>query len=303
MPEQIAPDPAEVKELPLPIEPADPAAAEDADQDEWDKVQEEIFPEAPGKKEEAKPEDRPEDPAAVAEPEPDSTAQVELRMAQRRSTEEFEAVRNDIKAVLLSDVPTELKDADGEAIKGPEDLLKLLDPLTLPGQPGFDPEHPQGSAFTPDRASITYLQMKQELNEAISKNDQYADQLARVNVQIKDESDTITKKYADVFKANPKLAEQVWASYSKTLTVAADGKVITAAPVSLLDFYTTVLEPYARMAKAEADAAAIKEESDRIAKAQRRSDRSDIYGGGKIDDMDEEDKEWAEAKKEVYKNR
>jgi hypothetical protein len=302
MPEPVAPVAEEVKE---PVVTPDPAVPEDTEQDEWDSAQKDLFPGSPDKKkeeEEAKPEEVAKEPEPPVEEPTVISSPADIRMAQRQSSEEFEAVKSDVRSALLADTPTSLKDADGDPINGPEDLMKLLDPNTLPGQPGFNPDNPQGSPFTPERASLAYVTMKQQLADTVSKAESYADQVARVNVNINDESAVIIKKYDDVFKANPGLSEKLWAEYSKTLTVSGEGdkRVITAAPVSLLNYYNSVLEPYAKMMKVEAEAAAIKEEAEKVARSQTRSDRSDIYGAGKTDTRDDDEKEWDQAARELY---
>jgi len=288
------------------VQPEVTPAAPDAEQAEWDEALKEAYPDAaaPAKKEEAGDDDndddadvnKPADPVdkpaddvnKPAEPAPEAKP-ADPRQVQREMTEEFETVKNDIKELFYKEIPSELKDADGDPITGVADVMKLIDPRT-------------GESFTEEAASAWLALARQDLQETRGKVEEQATQIAKLNVQIKDEAVAVLEKYKDVFAAKPELQKRAWESYAKTLVMSPDGKVIFKAPVSVTEFYSTMLDPHAEVAAAKAEAADAKKKADDIQRRQNKGDRSDIFGSGKVENLDKDDKEWGDVTQEYLKS-
>lgn len=225
------------------------------------------------------------------------TSAIDARIAAREAAQQVEAVKEDVRKQLYEGIPTEMRDADGDPIRSVADVMKLIDPRT-------------GSNFTEEAASVWLTAARQQFNEQRAQAEAEVTQVAEVNIALKDEADLVNARYGELLKAMPDVRDKLWAQYQKTL-VRGKNNVIVKTPVSLKDFYTTALEPYAELGrKAEADedakatAEAQKAEETKKAedaKRQRtRQDRSDIYSGGKTGDDDPEDKEWAAAAESLY---
>lgn len=305
MPEPIAPAEPDVTVTP-PID--QPDAAADAEAAEWDEIAKETYPnlledkkkdeeKEPEKTDPAKPAD-PENPEAAAPSEeaktetpadpvasPASTA--DLRATQREMSVEFDAVKKDVALELFKDLPLELKDADGDPIRGVEDVMKLVDPRT-------------GATFTEESAATWYLQAKDGLSKMIQEADEQANRITLANIGLKDDADRLQKEFGEILKANPDAMKTVWSEYSKTLKMSSGGKIVVEAPVSLYSFVKTAISPYATAAKAQAEAAVAKDAADKAARSQQRQSRSDIFGSGKTDTMTDDEKEWADAVREYY---
>lgn len=341
-PEPVAP----VVEAPVaPVEtpaPTEQEAADAAEQSDWDRAAEEIFPglkstqkpkeekkpdepakpektaeeiaadkkAAEDKKPDAKPGDgtdageagtgeQPGDGDEEANGEADTSAR-DSRLAARESARQLEAVKTDVRKQMFADIPQTLQDADGDPINGIDDVIKLMNPRT-------------NEAFTEEEAGMWLLNAQQKFNESLANTEKNIDTIADVNVDLKDQADSVSHKWGAILKEMPELRDELWAEYEKTLTKDEATGIITKAPVSLETFYDVALRPYATVAqKAESDAAAVaKTEADTKAaeeakaaeaeaKAKKRADRSDVYGSGKVDDMDDEEKAWAKAAEAVF---
>lgn len=288
--------------------PTPPAEAEDTDAAEWDEAARELYPNLEKKETETSKEDGQEtetttttttaaDPADPKKPEekpaegqpsapaaPDTAQQREI---QRQMAAEFESVKKDVAEALFKDLPLELKDADGDPIKGVEDVMKLIDPRTK-------------EPFTEEAATAWLSYHQKALEKAIADADAEANRITTVNIGLKDDSDRLQKDFSDVIKAHPEAMKSLWDQYSKTLTVDQKSGVVLKAPVSLYEFVKTGLSPYADMAKVAAEADAAKKAAEAAANKQNRSSRSDIFGSGKVDNLSDEDKEWAEAAQDYY---
>lgn len=333
-----------------PVTPAEPAApvtptpeetAQAAEDKEWDDATDEIFPGLKINKAKDNKPDEPAKPAKTAEEiaaeaanpenkgkdaeskpgddakpagekdgdeatgeedqgnEPDTTAR-DTRLASREAAKQLDLYKADVRKQMFEKVPTVLQDADGDPINSVEDVMNRVNPRT-------------GEAFTEEEAGIWLLNAQQNLNKGLTNIDKQIDQIAEVNMDIKDEADAVNRKYGELLRAMPEKRDEIWAEFQKTLIKDEDSGVIIKMPVSLEKFYDTVMEPYAAVgqkaeqdeatkAKTDADAAAAAEKAkaDANAKAQRRADRSDIFGVGKTDEMDDEEKEWADAIDTVF---
>lgn len=222
-----------------------------------------------------------------AEPD-DSAATREARATQREIEADQRAMQEDIRKEMFSDMPTELKDADGDPIRTVEDVQRLINPSTK-------------KPFTKEEATAWLLTAQQHLEKEIGKTDKQIEQIAEVNITIRDEADNIRTKYKELLGEVPGLFKKVWGEYQKTLTTDEKSGIITKAPVSLEQFFDVALAPYAERAEELA-----KQDENDSKKAQEtrknndQSDRTDITSGGKSDTMDPEEKEWAEAGKKYY---
>lgn len=350
-----APAPAPAPASP-PVPPAPPAkpptaeeAADAANDKEWDDAADELFPGLKGAKKEgdknepAKPKEgteaegaqgqTPKDQEPNAEQKPgDDTkpegggdeaggdksdddalkAEADARAA-RASTREYQhqldTVKNDVREQLFKDVPQTLVDGDGDPIRGIEDVMKLINPQT-------------NEAFTEEQAGMWLLHAQQEFNKGVEQMNKQIDQIAEVNVEIKDQADNIRYKYGELLKTLPDpdkpnqlYRDTLWNDYQDTLVKDPNTNLIVRAPVSLERFYERALRPYLQAAQqppvpapAEgtegqppaADGTQPPAAEPPVDRSRNRQDRSDIYGGGNTDTLDEDDKEWADAATVVF---
>lgn len=333
MAEEIIP---EVPAEPVVETPVVDEAAEAAEAAEWDDAAKELFPGLKGKEEPKKDEQtdttttttevpqaettttttvdpgetdeqRTEreakeaaDEAAAAEAGTPDTSAINARVAAREAAQQVEEYKADIRTKMFAEVPQVLQDADGDPIKSIDDVVKLINPRTK-------------EPFTEEEAATWLLSAQQQFNQNLAGVEKQIEQIAEVQIDLKDQADLVTYEYGELLKAMPELATEVWDEYEKTLVKDEKSGIITKAPVSLSNFYKLALKPYVDLAaklegdataKTEADAAAAaKAAADaEAAKTKKRQDRSDIYGGGKTDTMDDEEKEWGAAAKAVFGN-
>lgn len=223
----------------------------------------------------------------------------DARTVAREAARQVEAIKLDVRKQMFADVPTVLSDADGDPINGIDDVMRLRNPAT-------------GEGFTQEEAGMWLLSAQQNFNKSLENIEQRITSIAETNADIKDQADSVSYRYGALLKEMPDLRDELWAEYEKTLEKDPESGIIIKAPVSLESFYNVALRPYATVAqKAEAD----KTEADKVAadakiaadakaaeeaKAKRRTDRSDIFGGGKVDEMDDDEKEWADAAEVVF---
>jgi hypothetical protein len=315
-----------------------PNATEQADAGEWDDAVDELFPGIRTSNKGAN-KNEPKDPNATAETtqapaegtdgndpskpkgegeaegdgeneeeseQPDFSGR-DARVAQREYQKQVESVKADVREKLYADVPKTLQDADGDPIRGIEDVMKLINPRTITA------ETPEGRTFTEEEAGMWLLSAQQQFNKNMENLDKRIDQIAEVNVDIGEQADVIKYKYGELLKVlpdpdNPKklYRDTLWEDYQNTLKTDPNTNVILEAPVSLERFYERALAPYARMAQeAEqnnssapaAPAAPAPPAPDPNAnRAKVRTDRSDIFGGTNPNEgQSEEDKEWGAA--------
>lgn len=216
------------------------------------------------------------------------------RQISRDAAKEVEAIAADVRQQMFADVPQQLQDKDGDPINSIEDVMKLLNPRT-------------GEAFTEDEASMWLLSAQQQFNQNLATMDKKINQIAEVNVDLKDQADSINYQYGELLKEMPELRDQLWTEYQKTLVKDANTDIITDMPVSLERFYEIALRPYVKLAESleaqEAARADAEKAQANERKTRTRADRSDIYGRGKVDDMDDDEKEWQDAAKSYYGNK
>lgn len=288
-----------------PVEPVTPAQTED---DEWTGVAADFMMEkngvkpveevknVPGSDENKTPEGAPkpgedkvsDDTKGAESVSSDNPAIREQRGIQRELAEDQKLTREEIRKEVFGDVPTELADADGDPIRTVADVQKLMNPNT-------------NKPFTEDEATLYLLQAQNHLSQQIETTNKQVEQIADIQLSLKDQSDSIRAKYGELLKSMPELQKELWAEFEKTLERHPDTDIITKAPVSLERFYDTALRGYARSAELEAaNAKAQAQAKADVEKVQTRSDRQDIYGAGRSSTTDAEADEWAQAAKLVY---
>jgi hypothetical protein len=224
---------------------------------------------------------------------PDTRAR-EARQTAREAAKEVENVAKEVREKMFAEVQTELKDGDGDPIRSIEDVMKLINPQTK-------------ESFTQKEATEWLMAAQQQLNQNLAGIDKQVEQIAEVQVDMKDQADSINYQYGELLKSMPELRDQLWGEFQNTLVKDPNSGIITKMPVSLERFYEIALQPYVKLAESleaqtAATAAAEKAAAD-AKKSQTRSDRSDIFGRGKVDDMDSEEKEWAAAASDYYGNK
>lgn len=280
--------------------PAEPPAAPPAE----DKKSEEgkQTPPADPKKPEVDPNETPEqkverekleaEEAAKKEPEiKDDPAGREARGAYHQLTQDRKAMAKDVQEKLYPDLQTELTDADGDPIRTVEDVMRLTNPQT-------------GKPFTDIEATQWLFHAQKHHEKQLAETEKKVEQIADINLSLKDQADAIRIKYGALLEANPNgIRDRVWAAYQNTLKKDEKTGVIIEAPVSLQEFYETTLAPYeelARRLQTEEEVKDKKTEAQNL--KQTQSDRTDVVAGGKSDTMDPEEREWAEVAEDYYKN-
>lgn len=329
-----APAPAQPA-APAPQAPAVQPTADEAEAGDWDSAVDEIFPGLRSPNKEAK--NEPADPNKTAqttqapaqgpdgqqppkpdgegaeagegqaddENEPDFSSR-DTRASQREIAQEREAMTADVRKQVFDSVPKTLVDADGDPIRGIEDVMKLINPRTVTA------DNPQGRTFTEEEAGMFFLAASQQFNKDMAELDKRVEQIAEINLDIKDDADTIRYKYGELLKVlpdpeNPRklYRDTLWEEYQKTLVRDPNSNVIVQTPMPLRTFYERALAPYARQAAEAAPATPAAPAQPAIppgpTRQQSRTDRSDIFGPADPNNgQDPEDAEWAAAATEVF---
>lgn len=230
--------------------------------------------------------------AVSQEDEEPNTAARDARVAARESAQQVEAVKADVREKMFANTPQVLQDADGDPIRVIEDVMKLVNPRT-------------NEPFTEEEAGMWLISAQQKFNQNLAQMEKQIDDIADVNVDLKDQADAISEVYGELLKAMPDLQKSLWTEYEKTLVKDSTSNIITKAPVSLKNFYDIQLKPYQKLAEQlenQEDAKLVQEQqvAEEEKKKKERADRSDIYGGGNVNTMDEEEKGWSEAATAVF---
>jgi hypothetical protein len=234
--------------------------------------------------------------AGAAGDEDDANAPIRsAREIQRELDEDRKQTITDVKEKMFSDLKTELTDMDGDPIRTPEDVMKLMNPNT-------------GKAFTYEEAAMYLLQAQQHLARENEKAEAQITEIAEVNLTVKDEASAVRARWGKLLAAKPELAKETWEDYKTTLVTDPKTGIITKAPVSMQRFYNRALGGYEAQAQtaqtAEQQTAAAetarKAAEAKAARVTNKADRGDITSNGKSDTTDPEDKEWGEAFKKHY---
>lgn len=214
-------------------------------------------------------------------------ALAEIDNAKQAKTDTLQAFKKEVTETLYPEgIDRQLRDSDGDPITGIDDLTKLINPRT-------------GELFTDEEAGAWLLSAQQKLNKDIEQVENFIEQVAEVNADVKSGADRVAEKYGDILRADDKLRVRLIQAYDKTLVKDPKTGVTINNPIDVEEFFDMALEP--RMAaKIEAEQAAAAKAKADAAKAAKdsQSDRSDLKPNGKGDNIDPADKEWAQAYKE-----
>lgn len=273
---------------PNPNKPADPANKPDANagkpSDQGAK------PDADGKVPDAAPK------AQVPETPDDPTVRT-ARQTQRQIEVQEREMREDVRKEMFSDKPTQLLDADGDPISTIEDVQQMRNPNT-------------GVRFTEDEAAAWLLKAQQNLNKQTATDNKEIDRIVSVNLDLHDSADAVKARFGKLLSSMPDVAKKIVTKFNASLKLDPKTGYIVDSPNNMEDYFELALEPYmlqSQQLEALSNQETKRQEDAKRAKdaerKQNRSDRSDIYGGGKVDTMDDEEKEWSDAAKTYYKNR
>lgn len=218
--------------------------------------------------------------------------QRDARQVQRELEADTRAMRDDIRKELYSDLQTELTDADGDPIRTPADVMKLLNPNTQ-------------KPFTEEEAVQYLFAAQKHLDKELATAEKEIERVADIQIMIRDETDNIRAKFGEILTKMPELRKEIWADYKATLKLDPKTSVIIDAPISLERFFERALQPYAEYAETLKSQQAQTAETKKAEVQQRKqtqADRQDITSGGKGDVTDPEDEEWNKAFKKQYGN-
>ena len=211
----------------------------------------------------------------------------EIDTDKKTQADTVQAFKKEVTEKLYPEgIDRQLRDSDGDPITGIDDLTKLINPRT-------------GELFTDEQAGSWLLQAQQKLNKDIETVENFIEQVAEVNASVKTGAERVAVKYGEILKADDALRTRLINAYDSTLVKDPATGVTINNPVDVVEFFDIALE-HRMNAKVEADQAAAAQAKADAEKAAKdgQSDRGDLKPNGKGDNIDPEDKEWAEA----YKN-
>jgi hypothetical protein len=107
--------------------------------------------------------------------------------------------------------------------------------------------------------------------------------LTDLNVNFKDQSDEVDRLYGNILKAFPEEAKGWLEAYKKTFKMSDDGSYVTDVPISPLEFYKPIVQPFVnaaeQVAQREADAKTAEDKAVKDAEiAAEQADRGDLGG-------------------------
>lgn len=212
-----------------------------------------------------------------------------LKEVEQEKTSYADEIQTTTKDVLDTFYPQgidrQLRDKDGDPIKSIEDVMDRVNPRT-------------GENFTEEEAGRWLLQEQQALNKQIEELETSAQRVAEVNVNLKNDANRVVDKYGDILTKYPSLADKAKALYERTLRRDAKTGVTLEAPIDLLDFYDTFLEPYVTGVVQSPPPPPPAEEPPKPPKDP--NDRADLPTTNGNDNLSKEDREWAEIAKEYH---
>jgi hypothetical protein len=180
-------------------------------------------------------------------------------------------VRSNLKEALkLDSTYTTVALDDGTPISSVEQLTKVLNPET-------------DEPYTREEAATLLLDARKVVDENLAAYEKRVDELTDLNVNFKEQSDEVDRKYGDILKAFPDLAQELLEGYKKTFTTDDGGKYVTNVPVSPMEYYAPVLNKFRNATdqanQQAADAKAAEEKAARDAEAkEEQEDRGDLGG-------------------------
>jgi hypothetical protein len=187
-----------------------------------------------------------------------------------------------IERLYPEGIDRQLRDSDGDPITGIEDLTKLINPRT-------------NELFTDEEAGAWLLAAQQKLNKDIEAVEKFAEEVAEVNYSVTEGAKRVAVKYGAILSADEALKNRLLKAYNDTLIKDPKTGITLRNPVDVEEFFDLALEPRLEARIAADEEAKIKAAED-AKKGQQ--DRGDLKPNGKSENLDPDDKEWAEA----YKN-
>jgi chemotaxis protein histidine kinase CheA len=273
----------------------DDKAAEEANQETAEEAKEEADKPAEGEPTGEQPPADNQEESKPAEEDNKPLTREDIRAALREEQAAREAetsqrttfagqVRNDLKEALkLDSTYTTVSLEDGTPITSVSQLTQVINPETA-------------EPYTREEASQLLLEAQQIVNENIIAYEKRVDELTDLNINFKEESDEVDRRYGDILKAFPDVAKDLLEAYQKTFKVSDDGTYVEEVRVSPLEFYGPALRPFRnatdQIAQQQAEAKAAEEKAAREAAIkEEQEDRGDLGGTagaaqGKPDPLD-----------------
>lgn len=199
----------------------------------------------------------------------------EEQMARDNAAAERQTFEGQVRASLrdslkLDSTYTTVALDDGTPITSVEQLTQVINPAT-------------DEPYTREEAATLLLDARKIVDDNLKAYEARVDELTDLNVNFKEQADEVDRKFGDILKAFPDVAQDLLAAYQKTFTMSEDGKYVTNVPISPMEFYAPVLGKFRvatdQVVQKEADekAAAAKAEAEAKAK-EEQEDRGDITG-------------------------
>lgn len=253
----------EVDETPATDEPEVKDESEEKPAEDETKTEEPEAPETPTdepeKVEEPEPAPKDEPEEKPSSKEDIKAALRELDLERQQSVGQRNALRDEIRTKLHPEgLEKPIVDSANNPIGGPDDMVgKLIDPDT-------------GEPFERSAAERWWNTARAEQDKLIESIEQDIDQIAETNQTLLQEYQIVQAKYGEFLEKNPEIAQNVLSQWERTLNKDEATGIVVKAPVSLVGYYDTVLNPYMQMTAQEA-----KKEAAAKAKA-AQADRSDL---------------------------
>ena len=216
----------------------------------------------------------------------------DLRREEYQESSRLNEVMKDVQRRYYPDgISRILTDkATGRELRTAQDILELSN----------NPE------LTIEEAERWRLVEQAKLDAQIAEIESSTRNIAEQTIALDRGAKRVQEKYAELFKAYPDLERKVTQQYLKTVNIDQNTKAVLSAPLDIVEYYDTVLEPY-RMAfetsQAAAQAPAAPQATPPPATAPpkpNKDDRLDEHGDGGIstDDTDDPNDFEAQLKKE-----
>lgn len=261
---------------------------DDTDDADGDDDDDEATPPAPSDEPEEKPATREEIKAALRE----------LQSEQTGRTSGLNAMQQEVLETLYPEgVDRQLRDADGDPIKGIEDLTGV-DPQTGQ-QVGAGLINPvSGEVFTEDEAGRYILRGQQKLNEQVQLMEDQAYGIAEAQLSLKESSERVEAEFGHILDSMPaEMNKQLADAYIQTLHRDPQSGMVVKAPLDAYEFYSIALAGAKTLAQAQPAAAPAAKTPP--AKRTNKGDRADLSQRGTPKQISQDEKEWEEAFKEA----
>lgn len=259
--------------------------ADDKDKKDGEKPEDKPAGEKPADKpaEGDKPEEKPGDSAEENKP----LTREDIRAAMREEQEARDSAAGE-RASFSGQVRSQLRESlkldstyttvsldDGTPITSVEQLTSVINPST-------------DEPYTREEAATLLLDARKVVDDNIKAYEARVDELTDLNVDFKEQADEVERKFGDILKAFPDVAQDLLKAYQKTFTMSEDGKYVTNVPIPPMEFYSPVLGRFRvatdQVVQKQVDdkAAADKVEREAAAK-EEQEDRGDLgtSAGGK----------------------